>query len=69
KAAGTKIVFGIELDNSGEADKVDFSGESLSTAWKELKKFDQKLASLSLGIPYGYAIHHVKPMATLRWYE
>ena len=69
KAAGTKIVFGIELDKSGEADKVDFSAESLSTAWKELKKFDQKLAGLSLSIPYGYAIHHVKPMATLRWYE
>ena len=69
KAAGTKIVFGIELGNSGEADKVDFSGESLSTAWKELKKFDQKLASENLSIPYGYAIHAMHSMASLRWYE
>ena len=69
KAAGTKIVFGIELGDSKEADKVDFSGESLSTAWKELKKFDQKLASENLSIPYGYAIHSMDTMATLRWYE
>ena len=69
KAAGTKIVFGIELGDSGEADKVDFSGESLSTAWKELKKFDQKLAAENLTIPYGYAIHAMHSMATLRWYE
>ena len=69
KAAGTKIVFGIELGDSGEANKVDFSAESLSTAWKELKKFDQKLASENLSIPYGYAIHAMHSMATLRWYE
>ena len=69
KAAGTKIVFGVELGDSGELDKVDFSGESLSTAWRELKKFDQKLASENLTIPYGYAIHAMHSLATLRWYE
>ena len=66
KAAGTKIVFGIECGNSGEGDKVDFSGESKYEAYVELAILDKRLKVQELAIPYGYAIHHMKAYYNLR---
>ncbi|MBR3289186.1 MAG: hypothetical protein IKI63_00240 [Clostridia bacterium] len=66
KAAGTKVVFGIELGNSGEGDKVDFSQESKYEAYYELYMVDARLKNQDLEIPYGYAIHHMRAYYSLR---
>ena len=68
----TKLLFGIELGDSGEGDKVDFSAEGLYTAWSELYKLDQKLKTRDFGkeegkeFQYGYAIHSEATMKNLR---
>ena len=66
KKAGTKVVFGIELGNSGEGDKVDFSGESKYEAYYQLCMVDLRLKNQGLSIPYGYAIHHMRAYYNLR---
>ena len=66
KKAGTKVVFGIELGNSGEGDKVDFSGESKYEAYYQLYLVDLRLKNQGLEIPYGYAIHHMRAYYALR---
>ena len=68
----TRLLFGIEMGNSGEGDKVDFSDEGRYTAFSELYKLDQKLISRDFGreeggeFNYGYAIHSEVPFKTLR---
>ena len=68
----TKLLFGIELGDSGEGDNVDFSDEGLYTAWSELYKLDQKLTNRDFGkdegeeFSYGYAIHSERTMKNLR---
>ncbi len=68
----TRLVFGIEMGNSGEGDKVDFSDEGRYTAFSELYKLDQKLIDRDFGkeageeFAYGYAIHSEIPFKTLR---
>ena len=65
---GTKVVFGIELGNSGEGDKVDFHDEGIYTAWSELYKLNQKVDNRELEskFPVGYAIHSETTMRNLR---
>ena len=73
KQAGTKVVFGIELDDSGEGhengrvdSKVDFYENSKYDAYYELFMLDARLKNQNLTIPYGYAIHHMKAYYKLR---
>lgn len=68
KQYGTKVVFGIELGNSGEGDHVDFHDEGIYTAWSELYKLSLKVKSRDLDqeIPVGYAIHSESTMKALR---
>jgi len=72
KTYHTKLLFGIEMGNSGEGDKVDFSDEGRYTAFSELYKLDQKLISRDFGkeagkeFDYGYAIHSETSFKGLR---
>lgn len=68
KQYGTKVVFGIELGNSGEGDHVDFHEEGIYTAWSELYKLNQKVDNRELenDFPVGYAIHSESTMKALR---
>ena len=65
---GTKVVFGIELGNSGEGDHVDFHEEGIYTAWSELYKLNQKIDNRELEskFPVGFAIHSESTMKGLR---
>ena len=72
KTYHTRLVFGIEMGNSGEGDKVDFSDEGRYTAFSELYKLDQKLIDRDFGkeaggeFGYGFAIHSEIPFKNLR---
>ncbi len=68
KTYGTKVVFGIELGDSGEGDHVDFYDEGIYTAWSELYKLNQKVDNREIekDFPVGYAIHHAGAMMGLR---
>ena len=73
KQTGTKVVFGIELDDSGEGhdngrvdSKVDFYENSKYDAYYELYMLDARLKNQDLKFPYGYAIHHMKAYYKLR---
>ena len=68
KQYGTKVVFGIELGNSGEGDHVDFHDEGIYTAWSELYKLNQKVDNRELENDFavGYAIHSESTMKALR---
>ncbi len=65
---GTKVVFGIELGNSGEGDHVDFHDEGIYTAWSELYKLNNKINTRDLEskFPVGFAIHSESTMRALR---
>ena len=65
---GTKVVFGIELGNSGEGDHVDFHDEGIYTAWSELYKLNNKINNRDLEskFPVGFAIHSESTMKALR---
>ncbi len=68
KQYGTKVVFGIELGNSGEGDQVDFHDEGIYTAWSELYKLNKKVDNKGIEEDFavGYAIHSESTMRGLR---
>ncbi len=60
KQYNCKIVFGVETDNSGEGDQVDFSGEDQKTCYTELAKVFRHLTADHPAAGYGIAVHHVR---------
>ena len=64
KKYNRKVIFGIELGDSGEGIVVDFSKSSKTAAYQVLREVDQQLATMDLPGGYGYAIHHARA-----WFE
>ncbi len=66
KVANCRILFGIELGDSGEGNGVDFSKKSAQTAYNVLEEFDSRLKASDFPAGYGYVIHHTRVWFELR---
>lgn len=66
KKFNKKLIFGIELGDSGEGVGVDFSRSSKTVAYGVLKEVDALLAAEDLPAGYGYAIHHMRAWFNLK---
>ena len=66
KKYSRKVIFGIEMGDSGEGVVVDFSKSSKTAAYQVLREVDQTLATMDLPGGYGYAIHHARAWFNLK---
>ena len=66
KKYSRKVIFGIEMGDSGEGVVVDFSKSSKKAAYQVLREVDAELAKMDLPGGYGYAIHHVRAWFNLK---
>jgi len=66
KKFSRKLIFGIELGDSGEGVGVDFSRSSKTAAYQVLREVDELLAAEDLPGGYGYAIHHMRAWFNLK---
>ncbi|MBR3290328.1 MAG: dockerin type I repeat-containing protein [Clostridia bacterium] len=66
KKYNKKLIFGIELGDSGEGVGVDFSRSSKTVAYGVLREVDAALAEMDLPAGYGYAIHHMRAWFNLK---
>ena len=65
-AAGTKIVYGVEIGSGAEGDKVDFSAESKEIMYTELSRLCARMESAPPVGGGGLAIHHAQSWYALR---
>ena len=66
KKYSRKVIFGIEMGDSGEGIVVDFSKSSKTVAYQVLREVDEQLATMDLPGGYGYAIHHARAWFNLK---
>ena len=65
---GVEFLLGVETDDAGEGDKVDFCAEDKTYLFQEMDKVFDLLAAMNITTPYGMAIHQNRSFMKLPGY-
>lgn len=67
-AKGREFLLGVETDDAGEGDKVDFCAEDKTYLFEEIDKTYGLIAEKAGSVPYGMAIHQNRSFMKLKGY-